>query len=103
MENKELILKAVQYVNDFPARIEEFLKLEDEHQDREIPRFKVGDWVIEKHWLNPCRVIESSGNSFVLQETVSMNSARYEYSFADFRLCTSSEIKAHLIEVANQY
>ena len=29
MEQKELILKAVQYVNDFPARVEEFLKQED--------------------------------------------------------------------------
>ena len=28
MEQKELILKAVDYVNDFPARVEEFLKKE---------------------------------------------------------------------------
>lgn len=125
MEKKELILKAVEYVNDIPARVEDFLTKEKfkEGWDKdtqifskyycgidpygEKPMFKKGDWVIRnKSDSDPRATLHQKGRIFrinkvrgdCIDEGTGVNTITHD-AYA-LRLLTKDEIQKYLIDNA---
>lgn len=102
MKDEELILKAVEYCNDIPARVKDFLS-----QDKEEPKpkFKAGDWV---YWGGSSPTIgriirhcNEFADSWVL-ETANGKGKYDSCSENNLTHITPQEIESHLIKIAKE-
>lgn len=117
MKDEELILKAVEYCNDIPARVKDFLwhndvmramrQTEITTKEEPKPEFKVGDWIIGiKDYLPnyPARISKIDGDHADITITGGEN---YRYRWIKgvnvfCRLATPQEIESHLKKIADE-
>lgn len=113
MKDEELILKAVEYCNDIPARVKDFLRQTDTQAMplKPEPEFKVGAWYVfpedhSSYFDNIIyRVNEIRPYGYVYfdtsDDTISTNNFKIDSQFAiRSRLATPKEIESHLIKIA---
>jgi hypothetical protein len=123
---KELILKAIGYVNDIPSRVDDFFKQKDyeeirkkweasgdpryflgERPKEEKPKFKVGDWIIGKDEyfpITPSRITKIYDYRFDWDngERI-MKGVMWKHCDRGLfiRLATPQEIELHLQQVCS--
>ena len=104
MKDEELILKAVEYCNDIPARVRDFLR--DQTKEEPKPEFKVGDWIIGEAEYNPtypARIIRILGDHADLDiEKVGADYCWRCGKSVYWRLATPQEIESHLRKIAEE-
>lgn len=106
MKDEELILKAVEYCNDIPARVEDFLREEKPTVKAEPkPEFKDGQWIIGENGYSPkypARILRMYGDNADLDIEDGDGYTWKNESCVFWRLLTPQEIESHLMKIAKE-
>jgi len=104
MDNKKLILKAVEYVNDIPARVEEFLTKQEYTKEPE-PEFKVGQYYLHSQ-IDLIRIIGVDKKHIDFQFVKSEQKDFFvvgSHFYCDLSIATPAEIEGHLQKICVKY
>lgn len=100
MKDEELILKAVEYCNDIPARVKDFLRETTPPTKGEEPKpmFKVGQWVTDDYYKEVIRFGYTEKDGRVYDTNGYLRNVGVKY----LRPATPEEIESHLIKIAKE-
>lgn len=106
MKDEELILKAVEYCNDIPARVKDFLEQEKPPaKEQPEPEFKVGQWAAFITQIlgvkYPFRIDYFKGND-VYGNAFDSYGIRNKCLISDLVSISPQEIESHLRKICNE-
>jgi len=99
MKDEELILKAVEYCNDNPARVKDFLRETTPPTKGEEPKpmFKVGQWVTDDYYKEVIRFGYTEKDGRVYDTNGYLRNVGVKY----LRHATPQEIESHLRKICD--